>query len=122
MRDSYSGSNGYKCSYRILNIIGKIIHVEQQNSALEAFSFYLPKINAPNGNQQFIEYQNQKITDKHLFILFKNIRPITDVDAPIQPAPISNHQHICIIIIFMNCISIIIFLIAHIITINMQYF
>ena len=35
---------------------------------LETICLYLPEINTPNGNQQFIEYQNQKITDKKCII------------------------------------------------------
>ena len=51
--------------------------IEQQSSGC----FYLSKINAPNGNQQFVEYQNRKITDeKCIDKLFRNIEPTTDVE------------------------------------------
>ena len=40
--------------------------------SLKAICFYLPKINAPNSNQQFSEYQNQnKRLKVYLFIIQK---------------------------------------------------
>ena len=66
--------------------------------------FYLRKISAPNGNQQFIEYQNQKlIVTSCISQLFKNIGPTTDVDALLvdgelpefmEGEVITHHQHI----------------------------